>query len=524
MSENRRVVKAAGVIGSFTLLSRILGFIRDMIMANFFGSGLLSDAFIAAFRLPNLMRRLLAEGSLVLAFVPVFTDHLENKGREEAFRLAMSAVKSLTLILLGVTALGVVFSPWIMALLTPGFDQPEKMAVAVSLARIIFPYVFFVCMVALCMGILNSLGHFAAPALAPALLNVVMITAMVGMSYMTENKELLIRGLAWSVLVGGTIQLGLQVPFLIRSGLTLRIKSPFWHPGLSRIGRMMVPSVLGAGVYQVNIVAGTILASLLVEGSLTWLYYADRLFQFPLGIFAISMGTAVLPSLSRQASAGDMKGLTETFSQGLCFVFFITLPASVGLMVLSKPIVALLFKRGAFGQHDLLMTSQALVCYAVGLSSVSAVRVAAPVFYARQDAKTPVAIAVVSIVFNILLSLLLMGPMKHAGLALATSLASAVNLILLVELIRRQLGSIGGWRILISFCRSLICSLGMGAAVHTLAIYLIPAYNRPVFQMTLVMVICIGAGIVVYTALAFATRSPELESVVSLFRRKKVNP
>ncbi|MBU1169892.1 MAG: murein biosynthesis integral membrane protein MurJ [Proteobacteria bacterium] len=521
MKENRRVVKAAGIVGLYTLLSRILGFARDMVIAFFFGSGMITDAFIAAFRLPNLMRRLFAEGSLVLSFVPVFTDYLETKSREDAFQLAGSALKVLTLILVVVTVLGVIFSPLILSLLAPGFDQnPDKMALAVSLTRIVFPYVFFVCLVALCMGILNSLGHFSAPALAPVLLNVAMITGLLGGVYFSSDNVFRIKSLAWGVIAGGAIQLGFQVPFLVRQGFRFWKKTPLFHPGLNRIGRMMLPSVLGAGVYQVNIVAGTILASLLVEGSMTWLYYADRVFQFPLGIFAISMGTAVLPSLSRQAASGDIKGLKHTFSQGLCFVFFITLPASVGLIVLSEPIVAVLFKRGEFGSHDLVMTSRALIFYTLGLCSVSAVRVTAPVFYARQDARTPVVIAVISILINILLSMLLMGPMQHAGLAFATSLASTINLALLLWAIRKQLGRLGGRVILLSVFRSLLCALAMGAVVHGLAIYLIPAYNVPVFQMIATMVLCIGTGILVYAVLAFLTRSPELHSVMTMLKKR----
>lgn len=521
MSENRRVAKAAGIIGFYTLMSRILGFVRDMVTAYFFGSGMISDAFIAAFRLPNLMRRLFAEGSLVLSFVPVFTDYLENKSRKDAFELAGSALKVLSLVLAVVTVLGVVFSPGILTLLAPGFDQnPEKMALAVSLTRIVFPYVFFICLVALCMGILNSLGHFSAPALAPVLLNVAMISAVLGAAYLSTDGVFRIKALAWGVVAGGVIQLGLQIPFLIRQGFRFWAKSPFLHPGLSRIGAMMLPSVLGAGVYQVNTVVGTVLASLLVEGSITWLYYAERLFQFPLGIFAISMGTAVLPSLSRQASSGDISGLKRTFSQGLSFVFFITLPASVGLMALSEPIVGALFQRGEFGGHDLAMTARALMFYAMGLCSVSAVRVAAPVFYARHDAKTPVAIAVISIVINIILSVVLMGPMKHVGLAFATSLSSTVNIVFLMWAMHKQMGPMGGRAIFHSFIRSLFCALVMGAVVHRLAIYLIPTYNGPIFHMIANMLLCIGAGILVYGMLSFLIRSPELRSVMSMLNIK----
>jgi putative peptidoglycan lipid II flippase len=520
-SENKKMVKAAGTVGVYTLLSRILGFIRDMMMAGYFGSGMITDAFIAAFRLPNLMRRLLAEGSLVLAFVPVFSETLEAKGQDEAFRLAESSFKVLTLILVVLTLCGILFASYILMILAPGFmDEPGKMELAVTLTRIVFPYVFFICLVALCMGVLNSLGHFAAPALAPVLLNGVMIAGMWGGAMFSQDSRVRIMILAWSVIVGGVIQLMLQVPFLWTKGFRFRLTTPLVHPGVRQIGRLMLPSIVGAGVYQVNVVSGTILASYLLEGSISWLYYADRVFQFPLGIFAISMGTAVLPSLSRQAAAGDMDGLKQTFSQGLRFVFYITLPATAGLVALATPIVAVLFKRGEFGAYDLEMTSQALVYFSLGLCPVAAVRVAAPVFYARKDAITPVRIAVFSILLNITLSIILMGPLKHGGLALATSLASGVNLVLLVTMIRRQLGSVGGSAIASSIMRSLFCSLVMGICVHILAIYVFRSYNDPSLKMVSGLALCIAAGIGVYVLLSRILNSPELETVLSLIKKR----
>jgi putative peptidoglycan lipid II flippase len=520
MDEHSQVVRAAGTVGGYTLLSRILGFVRDMLTAFFFGSGMIADAFFAAFRLPNLMRRLFAEGSLVLSFVPVFTDVLEKKGRAEAFRLAGSVQNILCLTLVVLTVLGLLLAPLILALLAPGFDQsPEKMGLAVTLARILFPYVLFVCLVALAMGILNSLGHFSAPALSPVLLNVVMILALLGGARISDDPVFRIKALAWGVIAGGLVQLVLQIPFLVRQGY--RFNGPLLHPGLARIGRMMLPSVLGAGVYQVNIVVGTVLASLLVEGSISWLYYADRVFQFPLGLFAISMGTAVLPTLSRQAAVGDVAGLKKTFAQGLSFVFFITLPACVGLVVLSETIVGVLFLRGEFGPVDLVMTARALVFYALGLCAVSAVRVTAPVFYARHDARTPVIIALVSIAGHVVLSVLLMGPMGHAGLALATSLSAFLNAVLLIGAMRRALGPLGGRAIALSFFRSLLCALSMGLGVYGLAGYLIPAYNGPVVLRIGALTLCIVAGVAFYVLLTAITRSPEFGRVISLLHSKE---
>jgi putative peptidoglycan lipid II flippase len=520
MSENSKMVKAAGTVGIYTLASRILGFVRDMMMAWLFGSGMITDAFIAAFRLPNLMRRLLAEGSLVLSFIPVFTETLEKNGRDEAFRLAESSFKVLSVILAALTFCGILLASYILMAIAPGFmNDPEKMELTVTLTRVMFPYVFFICLVALCMGVLNALGHFAAPALAPVVLNVVMIVGLWGGSHFFEDSRTRIGVLAFSVIAGGALQLSLQAPFMWKMGFRFRRSTPFLHPGVRQIGRLMLPSIVGAGVYQVNVVSGTILASFLLEGSITWLYYADRVFQFPLGIFAISMGTAVLPSLSRQAAAGDMEALKQTFSQGLRFVFYITLPATAGLIALAGPIVSVLFRRGEFGANDLDMTARALVYYSAGLCPVAAVRVAAPVFYARKDAVTPVRIAVISIILNILLSIVLMGPMKHVGLALATSLSSAVNLVLLVFMIRRSIGRIGGASLLLSVSRSLFCALVMGFCVHTLAISFFTPYNGSSFKTTTGLALCILAGVAVYAVLTRIMKSPELGAVLALFNK-----
>jgi len=432
MSENVKVTKAAGVVSIATLFSRILGFARDVILAVFFGAGFYSDAFIAAFRIPNLLRRLFAEGSLSIAFVPVFTQYLNTAGKEEAFKMARSAVRLLSILVTGVTLAGMLLSPQIVHAIAYGFtDSPEKYELTVLLTRIMFPYVICISLVALCMGILNALGHFAAPALAPVLLNLAMIASVCTASCFSSQSSDRVTALAAGVVAGGVLQLLLQVPFLIQKGFRFWQKASFFHPGLKKIGLMMAPAIFGAGVYQVNILVSTFLASLLPEGSISTLYYADRLVQFPLGIFAISIATAILPSLSRQAAADDLDGLKDTFAFGLKLVFYIMLPSMVGLMILREPIISLLFQRGAFDGKAVHMTAAALLFYCTGLWAFAAVRVVIPAFYALKDTKTPVRMAVISIVANIFFSVILMGPMAHAGLALATSLSSIMNLLLL---------------------------------------------------------------------------------------------
>ncbi len=368
MLEKEKVTKAAGIVGASTLLSRIFGFARDIILAAFFGAGLHSDAFIAAFRIPNLLRRLFAEGTLVIAFVPVFTQYLDQRENKEAFDLARSAMIVLFSILLIITILGIIFSPFIVKMIAFGFkDRIEQYELTVLLTRIMFPYSLLICLVALCMGILNTLGHFAAPAVAPVLLNIAMIVSVLLVSLVSSDMTVRIIGLSCGVIAGGILQLGLQVPYLIRTGFTFFKKSVLIHPGLKKIGLLMMPAILGAGVYQINMLIGTFLASLLPTGSISYLYYADRLVQFPLGIFAIAVATAVLPSLSRHAANQDLKGLKNTFAYSLKLILFIMLPSVAGLIVLSEPIISLLLERGEFDQYAVKMTSQALLYYCSGI-------------------------------------------------------------------------------------------------------------------------------------------------------------
>ncbi len=517
MSENRKVTRAAGVVSAATFLSRILGFVRDLIIAGAFGAGFSSDAFFVAFRIPNLLRRLFAEGSLTIAFIPVFTQYLSRKGRTEAFLLARSAVWLLLLILLGVTLLGLWLAPWIVYGVAPGFAQiPAKFALTVKLTRIVFPYVVFICMVAVFMGILNTLGHFAAPALAPALLNIAMIGAVF---FISPHMADPIAGLAIGVLIGGALQLGVQIPFLRSRGFCFTGETRLHHPGIQRIGGLMGPAVFGAAVYQINMLVGTLLASLLPEGSVSYLYYADRLVQFPLGIFAIAIATAVLPSLSRQAAAQDFKGLSQTFAHALNLVMFITIPSMAGLIALREPIVALLFQRGAFGPADARFTADALLFYSLGLWAFSAVRIVVSTFYALQDTKTPVWTAALSVLANLLFALIFMGPLKHGGLALAVSLASMINLILLIWSLRARLGPLGWKNIAQSACKSLLCSAIMGIAVWGLIRLILPP--APTLSCRLLGVAgAISCGLLLYIGLAFLFKSRELVTVLAVLGKR----
>ena len=511
MSENARVIKAAGVVGGATLLSRMLGFIRDAVIAWYFGAGFSTDAFIAAFRVPNLLRRLFAEGSLSSAFIPVFSEYMVNHDQEEAFCLARSALRVLSVVLILVTLAGILLSPWIVPLIAPGFS-PEKMSLTIRLTRLMLPYFFCIGLMALCMGILNVMGHFAAPALAPVLLNLAVIGSV---AFISPAMREPIVGAAIGVLIGGMLQLGLQIPFLIRKKIGLWRKARLMHAGLKKVGRAMFPVIIGGAVYQINILVGTLLGSLLSEGSVSYLYFADRLVQFPLGIFAIAASIAVLPSLSRQAAVRDYGELKATFAHALKLVFFITLPAMVGLIVLREPIVALLFQRGEFDAAATRLTSLAVLYYATGLWAFSAVKIVAATFFALQDTRTPAVMAIISIAANIIMGIALMKPMAHGGLALAVSLASALNLILLVHALRSRLGPVGWWDIAGSTARALLSAIVMGGVVWAVAKFFIPSVNDASGKLLAGVCACIVTGLCVYTLISSFIKSPEFTSLIT---------
>jgi putative peptidoglycan lipid II flippase len=513
MNEKERVTRAAGIVGFYTFLSRALGLARDILIANFFGSGMAADAFFVAFRIPNLLRRLFAEGSFSVAFIPVFTEYLQTRSEEEAFLLARVVSTFLVLILTGITILGIVFSPLIVRIIAPGFESMgEKYALTVLLTRVMFPYIFFVSVVALFMGILNSLKHFGAPAAAPVFLNLSMIAALLFLAPYMRTPTV---GLAIGVVVGGVIQVAVQIPFLMEKGLSFVPKWNPNHPALKRIGVLMLPTVFGSAIYQVNQLVGTLLASLLREGSVSYLYYADRLVQFPLGVFAIAISTAVLPSLSREAAQRDLDGLKETLSHALRLTMFITIPAMIGLIVLREPIIRLLFQRGAFDAFTTIMTAQALLFYSLGLWAFAALRVFVSAFYSLQDTKTPVKVAVVAMLANIGLCLALMGPLKHGGLALALSLASTLQLCILILLLRKRLGGIEGRVVFGSMARSFLCSLVMGVCIYFIASRVFVDHSsQGVFGLATGLLVAIAAGVIVYAISAKVLGSKELTSVL----------
>jgi len=520
--ENAKVAKAAGIVGLATMLSRVFGFIRDMVVAGFFGAGIVTDAFFVAFRIPNLLRRLLGEGSLTVSFVPVFTEYLNRKSREEAFELASIAFTLLSVILVAVSIAGVVFSPLIVTAMAPGFTRvPVQYELAVFLNRLMFPYIFFISLVALCMGILNSLRHFAAPALSPVVLNLSMILATLTLRDFFREP---ILALVVGVMAGGVLQLMMQWPFLVRLGVRLKPDFRFRHPGIRRIGLLMLPAVFGAAVYQINVFIGTILASLLPGGSVSYLYYADRIVELPLGVFAIAVGTATLPSFSEQISKGNFEEFKKTIAFSLRLILFITIPAMIALIALREPIISVLFQRGNFDARSTVLTAQALLCYSVGLWAFSVIRVIVSAFYALQDTRNPMKAAIAALVVNVACSVALMFPLQHGGLALATSIASAVNVAILAVTLKRKIGPfVDG-----DFYRSVLKTIAAATAmwgVIVLVDLLFPWKTGGAFSARLsFLVAAIAAGTVTFFSVCAMIRIPEMVTLIRILRRKFTRP
>src|SRR5947208_13348378 len=392
--ERARVVEAAGVIGLATLLSRILGFARDMVLARLFGAGLAADAFFVAYRIPNLLRELFAEGSMSAAFIPVFSEYLTKRTKRDAWELASAAFTTPLTVLTGVCLLVILAAPWIVKLIAPGFsDNPEREALTTMLTRIMFPYLLCIGLAALAMGVLNSVRSFAAPAFSPVLFNIAIIASAFLLAPLFAEP---ILAVAFGVVVGGFAQFLSQMPALRRPDLLFCWRYDFAHEGVRRIGWLMAPALIGLSVTQVNILVSTILASYFPGGP-TYLFYGMRLIHFPLGIFGVALATALLPSLSTQAAKGELDALRGTLGFGLRLIFFMIAPAMVGLMLLRLPIVHLFFEHGRFTAADTQGTAAAVLAYAVGLWAFAGVRIVVSAFYSLQDTRTPVLGAVVAV-------------------------------------------------------------------------------------------------------------------------------
>ncbi|TAN42187.1 MAG: murein biosynthesis integral membrane protein MurJ [Nitrospirae bacterium] len=508
MDQKGKIARAAGIMSVATFISRVLGYVKDMILAVFFGATGLSDTFFAAFRIPNLLRELFAEGSMSSAFIPVLTEYRQKKGEEEARDLVRTTFTVIIIVVGLVCVAGIFFSPAIVAALAPGFLAfPEKFAMTVLLTRIMFPFLLFISLASLVMGALNTKKIFFIPTLAPAMLNITIIVVVV---FFASRFSHPIIAVASGVVIGGFVQFAFQLPSFFRSGYRLGLDPDFRHPGLRRMAVLLVPATMALAVNQVNIIVSNVLASYLPEGSITYLYYAMRLIQFPVGIFGVAMGMAVLPALSEHAVRGDLERLREDFSFSLRLLFFIAVPSMAGLIALREPIVNLLFQRGQFDYAATRGTAEALLFYSLGIWSIVGVRIITATFYSMQDTRTPVKIAAVGMASNLLLSLLLMGPLRHSGLALANSLASGINFFLLAYFLRRKLGRIDATRIALSFGRTAAASLVMGLSGWLLlhgALWQKSGQSGPkALFLTLTVLACISA----FLAVSYLLKSEEL--------------
>lgn len=462
MDEKRSLTKAAGQISIATTGSRVLGFIRDILLARIFGATGSTDAFFIAYRIPNLFRELFAEGSMSAAFIPVFTETLTKEGQDSARKLVAEVLAFLICVVSTVCFLGMLLAPYVVSIIAPGYiKNPDQFALTVKLTRIMFPFLFFISVAALAKGVLNSLKSFFMPALAPIFLNLAMITSAL---FFASKFDTPLIAIGLAVSIGGAIQVAVQVPDLRKRSFLVLPAFSFAHPALKKISRLLLPSIVGMGVAQINIFISTIFVSFLAGGAATYLYYAMRFVHLPIGIFGVAMATAVLPSLSEHAAKGNKAALRETFSFSLRLLFCITLPAMAGLMILAEPIIQVMFQRGAFTAASASETAYALIFYSSGLWAFVGTRIVASTFYSLQDTKTPVKIAALSVLTNIVFSFMLMGPLRHGGLAFANAIASAVNFIVLFYLLRKKLGKVDGRQIIRSVIKTGTASIAMGAA------------------------------------------------------------
>jgi len=492
LSEQNSIIKSTGIIGSGTLLSRILGFVRDIVIARLFGVYVYAQAFVIAFRIPNLLRDLVGEGAANAAFIPVFTEYKLKHTQEEFWELVNVVLNLLLVVLSAITILGIIFSPLIVRLIAPGFiADPQKLAVTVKLTRIIFPYILLISLAAYATGVLNSLRHFSVPAFAPCLLN---ISIIVFALLFGEG----IKGLASGILVGGFLQLAVQVPALYKKGLRLKIFQSFRHPAARQIGLLMLPRLLSSCIYQLNNFVDSIFGSLAFivgEGGVAVLYFAYRLVQFPVGVFSNALSQAALPTLSAQALDKNRADLSRSVLFGLEALFLAMLPCSVAFMVLAKPLIFNLLAGGRFDIYSVQATAGALFFYSIGLSAYGGVKIMQSCFFALKDTATPAKVSFLALMLNVILNAILMFPLKIKGLALATSISGIASFLVLFFLLKKRIQGPATKDVFISFLRAFAASLCMGVVLYFLS------RESLVAGMSL-LARCVNIGIPVFSGFA----------------------
>jgi putative peptidoglycan lipid II flippase len=517
------LLRSVATVGSYTMLSRLTGFARDVLMAALLGAGPVSDAFFVAFKLPNFFRRLFAEGAFNAAFVPLFSSQLHHGGATNAKRFAEEVISVLLVVLfVFVTALQIAM-PWVMLIFAPGwYDEKAKFDLAVELTRIAFPYLLFISLVSFYGAVLNSLSRFAAAAATPILLNLVMIGALL---WLTPHVETPGHALAWGVTLAGLVELVWLAIALDRAGMSLRFRAPRLTAGVKRLLKLILPGALGAGVVQVNLLIDIVIASLLPTGSITFLYYADRINELPVGVVGVAVGTALLPLLSRQIRQGDERAAKDSLNRAIEIALLLALPAAAASMAIAEPIIATLFQRGAFGEAETAKTALALIAFSVGLPAYVLVKVLAPAFFAREDTRTPVRIAIGCVILNFLLNVTLgLGtPLAHVGIALSTAIAAWVNSALLATLAARRGYLEADARLKSKIPRMVLASAIMAAALLGAERFLTAPLHGNEAERGFALAVLVAIGLAVFALCALALKAAawgDVKSRLPLTRRR----
>ena len=512
------LLRAITTIGGLTLISRVLGFVRDILIAAVLGTGMAADAFFVAFRFPNLFRRLFAEGAFSAAFIPIFSTKLNADNNHDARQFAEQAFSVLALVLVVFVGVVELSMPWLVdSILAPGFaDVDGKSELATVLSRIAFPYLFFISLVSLLSGVLNALGKFAAAAATPILLNIVLIFALLVLTPIMPTPG---HALSIGVFTAGVLQLLWLGYYVKKAGFPVRLVRPRLTPSVRLLGARILPVVFGASLYQINLLIGTILASLLAEGAVSYLYYADRVTQLPLGIVGVAVGTALLPMLSKQLQSGDEAAALNSQNRGIEFAFLLTLPAAVALVVIASPVISVLFERGAFGTMATTATANALMAFAVGLPAFVLIKVLAPGFFSRGDTKTPVKIAAVSMVLNIVLNLILMRIWGHVGIAVASSAAAWVNAGLLAFVLWKRRQLVADPRLRSRFVKTFLASVVMALMLLGLQNVLVVALAGAGWLKILALAGLIVAGLMTYAVMAVGMGAVKLDDLKRFIKK-----
>ncbi len=526
------VARSAGVVSAAVLLSRLTGLVRERVMAGLFGASMAYDAFLLGFRIPNLTRDLFAEGALASAFVPTFTEMLATKGKKEAQELANLVATAILIVVGGFCILGILLSPWIVRVLAPGFlEVPGKFELAVTMTRCMFPFLLLVALAAQANGILNACHSFFIPALASMFFNVVSVVTglLLGLWLGPYLGLSVLEGMAWGVLLGGLAQWLGQAPLLRKHGFTYRLRMNWSHPGLRRILKLMGPAILGNAAVQVNVMVNTYFASLIsdpvrgLDGPVSWLSYAFRFMQLPLGLFGQAIGSATLPSITRSAVAGEMDEFRRTLSHSLGLVFLLTVPSSVGLIVLGQPMIGAIYQTGRFDLYDTQRTAAALACYAIGLAGYSALKVIVPAFYTLHDSRTPMAVSLWSIAVNFFVSWYVTRhtSIGHPGLALSTSVVALFNFLVLFVILRNRIGGVYGRSLMATFAKVCAAAGVMGVCVWLSSRMIQASLGIQLVARLVDLAVSISLGLAVFYGVCRLLRVEELALAMRSVVRKK---